>query len=200
MTSDNTKDRIMDAAYEALVHDGITKASARGIASRGDFNQALIFYHFGSVNDLLIATIQRASLSQVERYRERIEGITELGELVAVAAELHAEDAQRGSITMVAQLMAGAAGNPEMAEAIMESFRPWIDMVEKALRQVFAGSPVEAFVPFADMAFGISALFLGVELMTGLDPERLDEERIFGMMRMVSGMAENVIAGRGLLD
>lgn len=200
MTSDNTKDRIMDAAYESLVHDGITKASARAIASRGDFNQALIFYHFGSVNDLLIATIRRASLSQVERYRERIEGITELGELVAVAAELHAEDARRGSITMVAQLMAGAAGNPEMGQAIMESFQPWIDMVERALRQVFAGSPVEAFVPFADMAFGISALFLGVELMTGLDPERLDEERIFAMMRMVSGMAENVIAGRGLLD
>ncbi|MDH3307524.1 MAG: TetR/AcrR family transcriptional regulator [Acidimicrobiia bacterium] len=197
---DNTKDRILDAAYESLVHDGITGASARAIAARGEFNQALIFYHFGSVRDLLIAAITRSSAEQVEHYRHRIEGIHEIGDLVEVAAVLHAEDAERGAITMVTQLMAGAASDPELGAAIMAAFQPWIDLVETALRQVFAGSPLEPFMPFPDMAFGISSLFLGVELMTGLDPERVDDERVFGMMRMVSGMIANVIAGRGIFD
>lgn len=50
----STKGRIMDAAIETLKSEGITGTSARAIAHRGDFNQALIFYHFGSVNNLLI--------------------------------------------------------------------------------------------------------------------------------------------------
>ncbi len=196
---DNTKERILDAAFDTLVEDGITGASARAIAARGEFNQALIFYHFGSVRDLLIATIERASQIQVERYRERIEGITDLGDMVHVADALHAEDMERGSITMVAQLMAGAASDPEMGEAVVKAFQPWIDLVEKALRQVFAGSPIEPFLPFPDMAYGISSLFLGLELLSKLDPDHEQDERIFSMMTMVSGMLENVIAGKPLL-
>lgn len=198
-TGDTTKERILDAAFDTLVEDGITGASARAIAAHGEFNQALIFYHFGSVRDLLISTIERSSLRQVERYRERIEGVTDLGDLVNVAAELHAEDMDRGSITMVAQLMAGAASDPEMGEAIVGAFQPWIDLVEKALRQVFAGSPIEVFLPYGDMAYGISALFLGLELISKLSPDDHQDDRIFSMMNMVSGMLENVVAGRPLL-
>ena len=196
---DTTKERILDAAFDTLVEDGITGASARAIAARGEFNQALIFYHFGSVRDLLIATIERASHIQVERYRERIEGITDLGDMVHVAAALHAEDMERGSITMVAQLMAGAASDPEMGEAVVKAFQPWIDLVERALRQVFAGSPIEVFLPYPDVAYGISSLFLGLELLSKLDPDHEQDERIFSMMTMVSGMLENVIAGKPLL-
>ena len=198
-TGDITKERILDAAFDTLVEDGITGASARAIAAHGEFNQALIFYHFGSVRDLLIATIERSSEIQVERYRSRIEGITDLSDLVHVAAALHAEDMERGSITMVAQLMAGAASDPEMGQAVVKAFKPWIDLVEQALRQVFAGSLIEVFLPYGDMAFGISSLFLGLELVSKLDPDIEQDERIFSMMNMVSGMLENVIAGKPLL-
>ena len=198
-SGDTTKERILDAVFDTLVEDGITGTSARAIAAHGEFNQALIFYHFGSVRDALIATIERSSRLQVERYRERIEGITELGDLVAVAAELHAEDIERGSITMVAQLMAGASSDPEMGQAIVAAFEPWIALVETALRQVFAGSPIEIFLPYGDLAYGISALFLGLELLSKLDPDHDKDERIFSMMNMVSGMLENVVAGKPLL-
>lgn len=196
---DTTKERILDAAFQTLVEDGITGASARAIASRGDFNQALIFYHFGSVRDLLVATIERSSQLQVEKYRARIEGITDLGDLVHMAAELHAEDMQSGSITLVAQLMAGAASDPEMGEAVVAAFQPWIEAVELALRQVFGGSPIEPFLPYNDMAYGISALFLGLELLAKLSPDSDKDDRVFSMMNMVSGMLENVIAGKPLL-
>lgn len=196
---DITKERILDAAFDTLVDEGITGASARAIAAHGEFNQALIFYHFGSVRDLLIATIERSSQIQVERYRRRIEGITDLSDLVSVAATLHAEDMERGSITMVAQLMAGAASDPEMGQAVVQAFQPWIDLVETALRQVFAESPIEAFLPFGDMAYAISSLFLGLELVSKLAPDQEQDDRLFSMMNMVSGMLENVIAGQPLL-
>ena len=47
-----TKQRIMDAALETLRTNGIVGTSARAIAATGGFNQALIFYQYGSVNPL----------------------------------------------------------------------------------------------------------------------------------------------------
>ena len=45
--------RIVEAAIETLKTEGFAGASARAIARTGGFNQALVFYHFGSVNELL---------------------------------------------------------------------------------------------------------------------------------------------------
>ena len=49
-TGQATKARIVAAAIETLKTDGFAGASARAIAKAGGFNQALVFYHFGSVN------------------------------------------------------------------------------------------------------------------------------------------------------
>lgn len=54
MTSD-TRERIVEAALRTLKPDGIVGTSARSIAGSGGFNQALIFYHFGSVREALLA-------------------------------------------------------------------------------------------------------------------------------------------------
>ena len=117
-----TKARIIDAALETLRTEGIAGASARAIGRTGSFNQALIFYHFASLNDLLLAAVDELSNRRVERYRERIDGITTLGELVAVAAELHREDAEQGHITVLAQMLAGSTTNPELKAPLAERF------------------------------------------------------------------------------
>lgn len=91
----DTKGRIIAAALQTLRTEGIAGASARAIGRTGDFNQALIFYHFDSLNDLLLAAVEELSSRRVERYRARIDHITTLGELVAVAAELHRETRSR---------------------------------------------------------------------------------------------------------
>lgn len=195
----STREKIMHAAYETLKKEGIKNTSARAIAREGDFNQALIFYHFGGVNQLLAAAAKEVSRRQVEKYRERIVGVTDLGELVRVAAELHAEDIDDGSVAVVTQLMAAAAFDEELGPQIMDTFRPWIDLVATALDRAFEASPLKPFMPISDMAVGISALFLGLALMDKLDPDTFDEARVYSMMEMVSGMLENVLAGKPAL-
>ena len=65
-----TRERIIEAALETVREDGFADTTARAIAARGGFNQALIFYHFGSVDDLLMQAFGRVSQRQVARYRE----------------------------------------------------------------------------------------------------------------------------------
>ena len=50
-----TRDRIIEAALETVRVEGFADTTARAIARHGGFNQALIFDHFGSVDELLTA-------------------------------------------------------------------------------------------------------------------------------------------------
>ncbi|MDJ0961737.1 MAG: TetR/AcrR family transcriptional regulator [Acidimicrobiia bacterium] len=194
MSGEATKQRIVDATIETIKHEGIVGTSARAIARRGDFNQALIFYHFGSVDEALFAAIQETSRHRIERYRERLTGVKSFPDLVAIAADLHREDMEEGNLTILTQLMAGAAGNPELGPRLREAFDPWIQVVIDALRDVLGGSAYERLVPLDDLGYAVSALFLGVELLAHLDPDRAGSETLFGSMGTLAEIVQVMLA------
>jgi AcrR family transcriptional regulator len=194
MASEETKAKIIDAALATLRTEGIAGASARAIGRAGGFNQALIFYHFASLNDLLLAAVDELSSRRVARYRERIDGITTLGELVAVAAELHREDAEQGHITVLAQMLAGSTTNPELKAPLAERFRPWTELVEGAIRRVVDGTPYAAMVPVEDLAFVVTSLFMGIELTTSLEPDEARAESLFRTVGLMASLLENLLA------
>src|SRR5256714_6049554 len=68
---EGTKLQIVEAALETLKAKGFAGASARAIAYRGGFNQALIFYHFGSVQNALLASLDLISERRLEEYGRR---------------------------------------------------------------------------------------------------------------------------------
>src|SRR4051812_30109814 len=115
----------MAAAVETLREQGITGASARAIAGRAGVNQALIFYHFGSVANLLLQSFLRTSDGQIARYRDAAEGVGSLPDLVEIARRLHDEDLESGAVTAVTQVMA-AAHEPELNRQILDRFGEWI--------------------------------------------------------------------------
>ena len=53
----DTRAALVAAAIDTLRESGFAAASARRIAQRAGCNQALVFYHFGTVNDLLMAPL-----------------------------------------------------------------------------------------------------------------------------------------------
>lgn len=194
MSADDTRRRIVDAAIETIKHEGIVGSSARAIARRGDFNQALIFYHFGSVDEVLFAAIQETSRQRIDRYRERLTGVKSFPDLVAIAADLHREDMEEGNLTVLTQLMAGAAGNPELGPRLREAFDPWIQVVVDALNDVLGGSAYERLVPLEDLGYAVSALFLGVELLAHLDPDRAGNETLFDSMGTLAEVVQVMLA------
>jgi AcrR family transcriptional regulator len=174
-----TKAKIIAAALQCLRTEGVGGTSARAIARTGDFNQALIFYHFGSVIDLLIAASLSESERRSRRYAERLAAVTTLPELVSVARALHDEELQEGSVAVLTQMMAAAAHSDELRQAVLDGFSPWMGLVEGAVERVLAETPYAGVVPVADLSFAIASLFLGIELISGLDPQRAAEQRLF---------------------
>ena len=184
-----TRERIVAAALETVRAEGFANTTARAIAAHGGFNQALIFYHFGSVDELLGEAFRQVSEHQVARYREAVQELGSLTDLVHIARRLHADDMESGSTTTVTQMMA-AATDPERGGALLDRFDLWIVLVQEALERAAAQFPVASIVPPREAAYAICAMFLGIELMARLDPQRSEAEAVFDMMQNAAGLVE----------
>jgi AcrR family transcriptional regulator len=188
--SGETRRRLVEAAIETLKEEGFTGASARAIGRRGDLNPALIFYHFGSVNDLLLAALDETSRRRMERYEDAVRGVDDLPTLIGVAAEIYREDLESGHITVLAEMIAGASSVPDLGPEITSRMEPWIQFTEAAIGRVLKDTPVAQVLPVREIAFAVVALYLGIELVTHLDGDRSRAESLFA----VAGMAGSLLA------
>jgi len=184
--ADSTRERIVLAAIEALKSQGFTGASARAIATTGGFNQALVFYHFGTVNDLLLAALDRISGERMARYREAVLEARTLPELVETAERIYREDLESGHITVLAEIISGSSSVPGLGEEIVARMDPWVRFTEQTVQRVLAGSPFEHLVPPQQLAKVIVALYLGLEITTHLEGDRSQATELFETARRLS--------------
>lgn len=57
-----------------LAEDGVAGVSTRRIASRAGVNQALVQYHFGSIENLMLEVLRGQAILATERARAQYEG------------------------------------------------------------------------------------------------------------------------------
>jgi AcrR family transcriptional regulator len=183
-----TRQRIIDAALETLKTEGFAGASARTIARRGGFNQALIFYHFGSLNDLLLAALDETSARRMAQYRAATAEIDGIDDLFRVAADIYREDLDSGHIKVLAEMIAGSSAFPHLGPEIAARIEPWIHFAEERIEAALAPSPLAGLVSPADLALGVVAFYLGIELLSHLDDDRSRAERLFGMGNLAASM------------
>ncbi len=166
-----TRDKLLRATQEALVEDGFAHLSARTVATRAGVNQALVFYHFGTVSELVEAAAQSLADESVAHYRERFATVDSLGGLLGLGEEVHARERATGNVAVMAQLMAGAQRDEVLARAARYAMDLWRQEVEVVVRRVLEPSPVAEVVDARGLAQAISAAFIGLELYEGVDPE-----------------------------
>jgi len=165
----DTKDRLVEGALRVLREEGLTGASARVIAAAAGANQALVFYHFGSVDKLLAEACRCGTEARVARYRERFAAVSSLRELLAVGRELHAVERAEGNVAVLAQLLAGAQTDPRLAPVVADGLNLWIVEIETVLRRVTATLPIADLIDVAGLARAVASAFVGLELYEGVD-------------------------------
>jgi len=185
-----TRERIVEAALQTLKDEGFAGASSRAIARAGGFNQALIFYHFGSVEDLLLAALDKTSAERLERYRAEVGKANTAEQLAAVAAEVYKEDRDQGHMTVVSQMVAGSVAKPELAKELLARMEPWIDLCEEALRKALAQTPAPQVVPLRELAYAVVTFYLGLNLLTHLD-DRQRTEALVARLQLLAPLFSN---------
>ncbi|MGX5187227.1 TetR/AcrR family transcriptional regulator [Streptomyces avermitilis] len=169
--SEATKTKLLEGALRALSEQGIAKTSARTIAAAAGVNQALVFYHFGSVDELLAAACRHGAEQVVARYRARLDEVGTLAELLALGRELHEQEKAEGHVAMLGQLLAGAQTQPRLVPATAAGLDLWIAEIEKVLTRVLTPTPLGEFADPAGLARAVAASFVGIELYEGVDAE-----------------------------
>jgi AcrR family transcriptional regulator len=174
-----TRDHIVEAALETLKKEGFSGATSRAIARTGGFNQALIFYHFGTLERLLLAALDRTSEDRLERYRRAVADASSLEELAAAVRRMFDEDRRKGHVTVVSQMIAGSIARPELAQEMVARMEPWIELCEKAIGKVLGWLDVPELVPRSELAYAFVTFYLGVNLLTHLDADRTRSDALF---------------------
>jgi AcrR family transcriptional regulator len=139
------------------------------VAGAAGVNQALVFYHFGSVDELLAAACRYGAENAVARYRHRLAAVASLSELLAVGREIHEHERDGGHVALLGQLLAGAPTHAALGPAAAAGLSLWITEIERVLTRLLAATPFGEFVDPAGLARVVAASFVGIELYEGVD-------------------------------
>jgi AcrR family transcriptional regulator len=190
--SADTKRLLIEAAIETLKEDGYSGASARAIAERAGSNQGLVFYHFGSVAGLLLAALDTVSAERLERYDALVTEVASPTDLVEVASTIFREDLDNGSVTVLAEMIAGASSTPVLGPEVVARIRPWVDFAERAVDRIVGQSALASVLPVGDVAYCIVALYLGLEMLSHLDGERARPLALFSHAARLAGLFQTL--------
>ncbi|HWE67759.1 MAG TPA: TetR/AcrR family transcriptional regulator [Acidimicrobiales bacterium] len=186
--SAETRRLLIGAAIETLKQDGYAGASARTIAERAGSNQGLVFYHFGSVANLLLAALDQVSAERLEHYGSAIAEVGSPVDLVDAAQAIFSEDLDAGYVTVLVEMIAGASSTPGLGPEVAARIGPWTEFAQAAIERMLADSPLGSLLPAVDVAHGIVALYLGLEMLSHLDGDRAPATALFAHAKQLAGL------------
>lgn len=164
----DTRTKLLEATDAVLREDGIAAVSARAVATRAGVNQALVFYHFGTVAELVDHACRAALDARVAAYVDRFDAIDTIEQFLLLAKELNVTERRSGNVAMMAQLLAAGQHDDAMATTARYCLGRWSEQVERVLQRVLAGHPVADLIDVAGLSHAVTCGFVGVELMQGV--------------------------------
>ena len=191
---------MIEAAIESLKDVGYAGTSIREIARRGSFNSALISYYFGGLHQLLLAALDHSSEIRMRRYSEAVENATNLEELLAVARQIYREDVEGGHITIFTEMVAASLAHRELGPELIARAEPWLDFVEGAIRKGLGDNPLLQLIPPREIAYSVLCFYLGVNVMTQLEPESKRVDGLFDLANQFAPVVGPLLGTMGSLD
>jgi AcrR family transcriptional regulator len=187
---------LVTGAIDALREAGFAGASAREIAGRAGCSQALVFYHFGSVNDLLLAALDEVSARRMDAYRSALERAGSVSELAESARLIFRQDLDAGHVRVLVEMITGAQSVPGLREQVAQRLRPWRDLTHEAVRRVLGRSAAARLMPPAEAAHALMAGFLGLELLASLERDRAAALAVFDQAAHLARLLDMLAAVR----
>jgi AcrR family transcriptional regulator len=158
----------LDAAERLLVREGAAGVSTRQLAAEADQNHGLVHYYFGSVDELLLQTLERFTGRVLDRQRAMYGTDRPFAEKWRAAMGYVDEDLAAGYPKVWAELEALAWNRPEMRDRLNAVNEAWRSLLRDALAQAIEEYGLD------DSRFSAEALAaLVMQFQKGLLNERL---------------------------
>ena len=188
----NTRRALIEAAVKVLKSRGFNGASARAIATEAGVNQALVFYHFGTVAELLLAALDEVSTHRLRRYSTDLAEVMDPASLIALATKVFREDIDSGDISVLAEMIAGSSSNPELGAEVAKRIAPWKDFASAAIESGFTASGLASLLPMGEASHAVVAVYLGLEMLSHLEGDRTAATLLFEQLARLAPILDAI--------
>jgi AcrR family transcriptional regulator len=125
----------LDAAERLLIREGAAGISTRQLARESGQNHGLVHYYFGSVDELLLQTLERFTARILERQRAMYGSDEPFIEKWRKAMAFIDEDLASGYPKIWSELQALAWNKPELQERLRGVHDRWHDVLRDAVAE-----------------------------------------------------------------
>jgi AcrR family transcriptional regulator len=192
-----TRLRILDAARETLLERGAGGTSTRSVAEEAGVPLSLVHYHFGGMQPLLVAVLERQDEELLERQRALYAGPGPLAEKWRTACEFLDEDIGSGYVRVLYELWAAGLADDELRAAWRANMAQWRDLLTSVFEEW--GETIEGDLPMSPRAIAtvVANIFQGieVELLAGVTPEEAPHREVLDTLGDLIARAEASASG-----
>ncbi|MEU5880506.1 TetR/AcrR family transcriptional regulator [Spirillospora sp. NPDC047279] len=135
-----TRTAILDATQQIMLEEGYAAVSSRRVAERAGVNSALVYYYFGAMDDLFIATFRRGA---DRTFRRQAEALSSEQPLWALWETIH--DIPHTALTM--EFVALANHRKAIRSEITQSSQRFRKMHLEAASTILEGRHARPDVP-----------------------------------------------------
>ena len=177
------KATLVASAVAIADQDGFAHTSARNVATHAGVAPGVIYYHFGSMDQLLVAALDAATDQRLERLQAVLfdDSIPHWVDRLTSAIS---REVRGDSGAAALELTIGAKTSPVLAEAARTNTDRSVALVADFCRMTLAGSPMESIVPIDAVAEVAAAAFVGVEVFAQLGRD-VDVEQLMRPLAMI---------------
>jgi AcrR family transcriptional regulator len=174
-----TRDRLMDAAYEIVVRNGIDEASIEDIAEAAGFSRGAFYSNFETKEDLLCALLERETDRSQDELRTIMDQAASPAELIQKARAFYVNlgaNSQKCTFSLAVRLY--SLRHPSVREHVNEMFRKDQEKVVRQVEAVYAATGVKAPCSAEIITFGLMAIAQGLALAQVSDPDSISRESL----------------------
>lgn len=157
-----TRDQILRAAVRVLARDGQPALTARNVAAEAGTNLALLNYHFGSKERLLLDLFEVLNAERLERQRRLYADRAEpLSAKWRRAVEYYRRDLTDGYVRVLQELTAIGYSRPLIGRRVRDRLREWRQLLTEVAREALPELGIAADPSY--VASAVASFWLGME-------------------------------------
>ncbi|MDM0112652.1 TetR family transcriptional regulator [Variovorax sp. J22R133] len=162
--SAQTRKLILEAARRRLCEGGYARLNVRDIARDAGVNHALISYHFRGKQPLVLAVLDEANKTLLER-QARMYGQKDAsaGSKWQQACDFYEDDLKSGFVRLLMELMGASFNDEELRKEFVPRLLAWIKLVEAGVAEFIKDSGLDLPVSDRAIASWISWYWVGME-------------------------------------
>lgn len=159
-TSRDTRTAIIDATVAALAQHGFSGTSARAVAERAEVAAGGVFYHFGSMDELMAEVFSTCLDRRIARLRAAVE--VPKAELATAFTQAVREEFAHPESRALLELVVGAIDSPVLAARVRDGLGRSFGFTREVVETLLGDSPLAAVLPLDLVAQVAASAFFGL--------------------------------------